>query len=58
MTDYVDAAASEYGEAVASAGLSPADEARHLLAYAPLVKRIVRQLGSQVSGAQIGRAHV
>ena len=51
MTDYVDAAASEYGEVVASAGLSPQDESRHLLAYAPLVKRIARQLGSQVSGA-------
>ncbi|MEG2899576.1 MAG: FliA/WhiG family RNA polymerase sigma factor [Massilia sp.] len=51
MTDYVDAAASEYGDVVASAGLSPQDESRHLVAYAPLVKRIVRQLGSQVSGA-------
>ncbi|MBD8566514.1 FliA/WhiG family RNA polymerase sigma factor [Oxalobacteraceae sp. CFBP 8763] len=51
MTDYVDAAASEYGEVVASAGLSAQDESRHLLAYAPLVKRIARQLGSQVSGA-------
>jgi RNA polymerase sigma factor for flagellar operon FliA len=51
MTDYADAAASEYGEAVASAGLSPQEESRHLLAYTPLVKRITRQLGSQVSGA-------
>lgn len=51
MTDYADAAASEYGEVVASAGLSPQDESRHLVAYAPLVKRIARQLGSQVSGA-------
>jgi len=51
MTDYADAAASEYGDVVASAGLSPRDESRHLLAYAPLVKRIARQLGSQVSGA-------
>jgi RNA polymerase sigma factor for flagellar operon FliA len=51
MTDYADAAAAEYGDVVASAGLSAQDEARHLLAYAPLVKRIVRQLGSQVSGA-------
>lgn len=54
LTDYSDAAASEYGEAVASAGLTPQDEARHLLAYAPLVKRIVRQLNSQASGA-LGR---
>jgi RNA polymerase sigma factor for flagellar operon FliA len=30
------------------------DEGRHLLAYAPLVKRIARQLNSQVSGS-IGR---
>jgi RNA polymerase sigma factor for flagellar operon FliA len=51
MTDYADAAASEYGDVVASAGLSPRDESRHLVAYAPLVKRIARQLGSQVSGA-------
>ena len=36
---------------VAHAGLSPADEQRHLLAYAPLVKRIVRQLNAQASGA-------
>lgn len=36
---------------VALAGLNPADEQRHLLAYAPLVKRIVRQLNSQASGA-------
>ena len=31
--------------------LSVAEEQRHLVAYAPLVKRIVRQLNSQVSGA-------
>lgn len=30
---------------------SVADEKQHLLAYAPLVKRIVRQLGSQSGGA-------
>jgi len=44
--------ASEY--AAADAGtvtLSAAEEQRHLLAYAPLVKRIVRQLNSQVAGA-------
>ena len=30
---------------------SAADEQRHLLSYAPLVKRIVRQLNSQIAGA-------
>ena len=30
---------------------SVADEQKHLLAYAPLVKRIVRQLNSQIAGA-------
>ncbi len=30
---------------------SPADEQKYLLSYAPLVKRIVRQLNSQVAGA-------
>jgi RNA polymerase sigma factor for flagellar operon FliA len=40
-----------YGEAPANAGMTPGEEQRHLLAYAPLVKRIVRQLNSQVSGA-------
>ena len=30
---------------------SVADEQRHLLSYAPLVKRIVRQLNSQIAGA-------
>lgn len=54
MTDYVDAVASEYGEAVAGAAMSAQEESRHLVAYAPLVKRIARQLGSQVSGA-LGR---
>lgn len=42
-----------YGAEYGSAGvplLSAADEQQHLLAYAPLVKRIVRQLNSQVSG--------
>jgi len=39
-----------YGEAGASA-LTPAEESKHLVAYAPLVKRIVRQLNSQVAGA-------
>ena len=31
--------------------LSASDEQKHLLSYAPLVKRIVRQLNSQVAGA-------
>ncbi|QNB01369.1 FliA/WhiG family RNA polymerase sigma factor [Massilia sp. Se16.2.3] len=31
--------------------MSPREEQRHLVAYAPLVKRIVRQLNSQQSGA-------
>ena len=34
-----------------SRALSAADEQRHLLAWAPLVKRVVRQLSSQVGGA-------
>jgi RNA polymerase sigma factor for flagellar operon FliA len=52
MTDYVDpGAAADYGEVAASAGMSSLEEGRHLLAFAPLVKRIARQLGSQVSGA-------
>lgn len=55
MTDYLDvAAAAEYGEAQAAAGMSQQEEQRQLVAYAPLVKRIARQLGSQVSGA-LGR---
>src|SRR5450830_1962270 len=43
-----------YGEAFAAtsatAEMSPAAEQKHLLAYSPLVKKIVRQLNSQVSG--------
>ncbi|WEF35868.1 FliA/WhiG family RNA polymerase sigma factor [Pseudoduganella chitinolytica] len=31
--------------------MTPAAEQKHLLAYAPLVKKIVRQLNSQVAGA-------
>ncbi len=47
---YADAyGAGEYAGAVAV--LDTAEEQRHLLAYAPLVKRIVRQLNSQISGA-------
>jgi RNA polymerase sigma factor for flagellar operon FliA len=52
MTDYADSyAASEYADAAIHAAMSAKDEQRHLVAYAPLVKRIVRQLNSQVSGA-------
>ena len=51
LADYADTnAASLYGEAPANAGMTPGEEQGHLLAYAPLVKRIVRQLNSQVSG--------
>jgi RNA polymerase sigma factor for flagellar operon FliA len=52
MTDYADSYAStEYAGAAAHAAMSAKDEQRHLVAYAPLVKRIARQLNSQVSGA-------
>ena len=52
MTDYADSYAStEYAGAAVHAAMSAKDEQRHLVAYAPLVKRIVRQLNSQVSGA-------
>ena len=52
LADYADSSASAlYGEAPANAGMTPGEEQRHLVAYAPLVKRIVRQLNSQVSGA-------
>jgi RNA polymerase sigma factor for flagellar operon FliA len=52
MTDYADSyGSSDYAGAALHAEMSAKDEARHLLAYAPLVKRIVRQLNSQVSGA-------
>jgi RNA polymerase sigma factor for flagellar operon FliA len=51
LADHADtSAAAFYGEAPANAGMTPGEEQRHLLAYAPLVKRIVRQLNSQVSG--------
>ncbi|WP_426162055.1 FliA/WhiG family RNA polymerase sigma factor [Pseudoduganella sp. R-34] len=45
----VDTVADRYAESYAA--VSVADEQKHLLAYAPLVKRIVRQLNSQVQGA-------
>lgn len=51
LADYLDTAASDYQDAAIAAGMSPQEEQRHLVAYAPLVKRIVRQLNSQVSGA-------
>jgi RNA polymerase sigma factor for flagellar operon FliA len=55
LTDYADTgSASEYAGAAACAAMSPREEQRHLVAYAPLVKRIVRQLNAQVAGA-IGR---
>lgn len=38
-------------QAAAHAGAAVLDEQRQLLAYVPLVKRIVRQLGAQVGGA-------
>ena len=41
---------AELRDASAHAG-SAVDEQRHLVTYAPLVKRVVRQLGSQVGGA-------
>jgi RNA polymerase sigma factor for flagellar operon FliA len=50
LADYADNCASDYA-AAASAPLSEREEQRHLVAYAPLVKRIVRQLNAQVSGA-------
>ena len=52
FADYADSYAStEYAGAAVHAAMSAKDEQRHLVAYAPLVKRIVRQLNSQVSGA-------
>jgi len=52
MTDYADShASSEYADAAIHAAMSAAEEQKHLVAFAPLVKRIVRQLNSQVSGA-------
>jgi RNA polymerase sigma factor for flagellar operon FliA len=55
IADYADSyASSEYADAALAATMSAQDEARHLAAYAPLVKRIARQLNSQASGA-LGR---
>jgi RNA polymerase sigma factor for flagellar operon FliA len=54
MNDYLDPASADYGDVAVATGMSPAEEGRHLVAYAPLVKRIARQLSSQASGA-LGR---
>ena len=52
MTDYADSyASSEYLDSAVHAAMSAAEEQKHVVAYAPLVKRIARQLNSQVSGA-------
>ncbi|TFW23597.1 FliA/WhiG family RNA polymerase sigma factor [Duganella callida] len=53
---YVEQFADTYAESYGEHGNAPlthsvADEQKHLLAYAPLVKRIVRQLNSQIAGA-------
>jgi RNA polymerase sigma factor for flagellar operon FliA len=49
---FADAYAESYGESGnAPITHSVADEQKYLLAYAPLVKRIVRQLNSQIAGA-------
>ncbi|SHN10361.1 RNA polymerase, sigma 28 subunit, SigD/FliA/WhiG [Duganella sacchari] len=53
---YVEEFADAYAESYSENGNAPfthsvADEQKHLLAYAPLVKRIVRQLNSQIAGA-------
>jgi RNA polymerase sigma factor for flagellar operon FliA len=52
VEEFADAYAESYSEHGASAHVhSVADEQKYLLAYAPLVKRIVRQLNSQIAGA-------
>jgi RNA polymerase sigma factor FliA len=50
LADYADSCTNDYADGAVAAGLSPAEEQRQLVAYAPLVKRIVRQLNAQVSG--------
>jgi RNA polymerase sigma factor for flagellar operon FliA len=50
VSDYADTPSASHYQAAAP-GMSGREEQRHLVAYAPLVKRIVRQLTSQVSGA-------
>lgn len=52
VEEFADTYAEGYGEHGAAPAMhSVADEQKHLLAYAPLVKRIVRQLNSQIAGA-------
>jgi RNA polymerase sigma factor for flagellar operon FliA len=52
VEQFADTYAESYGEhGHAPAAHSVADEQKHLMAYAPLVKRIVRQLNSQIAGA-------
>lgn len=51
MTDYLEAAPLPYEAVAADSGMSLQEEQQHLVAYVPLVKRIARQLGSQVSGS-------
>ncbi|NRR31991.1 FliA/WhiG family RNA polymerase sigma factor [Oxalobacteraceae bacterium] len=53
---YIEQCADAYAESYGADGGAPvrhsvADEQKHLLSYAPLVKRIVRQLNSQIAGA-------
>ena len=49
-SDYAGDYAGEYAGAAAASGMSAREEQQQLVAFAPLVKRIVRQLGAQVSG--------
>lgn len=51
MEQYTGEYAEDYAAPAGAALLSVAEEQKHLLAYAPLVKRVVRQLNSQISGA-------
>jgi RNA polymerase sigma factor for flagellar operon FliA len=52
LEQYADGYATAYATpGAALAARTPAEEQRLLVAYAPLVKRIVRQLNSQVGGA-------
>src|SRR5471032_1276615 len=55
IEEYADVYAESYGEPgvapLSHSALSVVDEQKHLLSYAPLVKRIVRQLNSQIAGA-------
>lgn len=51
LAHHAEAHADGYAQAGGAAPLGAAEEQAQLLAYAPLVKRIVRQLNSQVGGA-------